>query len=299
MNYIMKNSVVLLTIILLISSCLEKLPPEFKVYLREGRYNDEVSVLSENYDKIGFYRYLGGYTVDPKTKGEIDVAATIAAIESMYPEEDATGFLAINLEGELYKSLKNYPAGHEKARFAIQQYQLLVKTVKEIRPGLDVGIYGFPFSFYYDSQRRANDNNKLDPILEICDYISPSLYSAYPNKEVGAERNQQYLAENLVFSLEIGQRLGKPVIPYVWHIVHPSNKDHGGEVLSVDEMAENLKFISNFKHNGNQVKGVIWWESSEAGRQALFDRTQQFQSKGIPNPDASSLIMEYLDAIRL
>lgn len=173
----------------------------------------------------------------------------------------------------------------------------MISDIKEFRPNVRVGIYGFPFTFFYDSQRKFNADYKLNQILELCDYISPSLYSQYPIKEIGQEKNDNFFRENLAYSLEVGAKLNKPVIPYVWHIVHPSNKKHGGEVLSVEEMVSNIEFIANFSSNGRKVEGVIWWESSDAGLQSYFERTGQFQAEGLPNPDKNELIKGYLNGI--
>lgn len=282
---------------LTVMSCRVKLPKDFKIYLLETRYNDQVrQVIGEN----GFlesYKYLGGYAIDPKKRGTIDFELAVSSVEKMFPSKTDTGLLSVNLEGVLYNRLKNNPLGSGEAEHSIEQYRLLVSKIKDARPNIRVGIYGFPFTFYYDSQRKVNADNKLDRILELCDYISPSLYTPYPVKETGKERHSEFLMENLKYSLETGSRLNKPVIPFVWHIVHPSNKKYGGEVLSTEEMTANIELIANFTHQGNRAASVIWWESSDAGLQSYFERTKQFESQGLPNPDKNDLIRDYLIGI--
>jgi len=291
------GSLAFLVLIFTVGSCQVNLPKNFKIRLLETKYNDQIKQAIGSNDFLGSYKYLGGYSIDPKKNGTIDIDLMLDAVEKLFPNEEDAGLLSVNLEGVLYRNLKNNALENKKANESIEKYRLIISKIKEFRPNIQVGIYGFPFTFFYDSQRKYNADDKVKRILELCDYISPSLYSQYPVKEIGIEKNNNFFKENLIYSLKLGAELDKPVIPYVWHIVHPSNKKHGGEVLSVDEMAANIEYIANFKSNGRSAEGVIWWESSDAGLQSYFEQSGQFTSKGLPNPNKNDLIEGYLKGI--
>src|SRR5690606_16326726 len=138
----------------------------------------------------------------------------------------------------------------------------IINVIKKTRPNVKVGVYGLPFKFYYPSQRQYNANNKLDVLLEQVDYISPSLYFDYPDMQRGASANRSFLKSNLDYVLSTGIRLNKPVVPFVWHMIHPSNKKFGGDLIDRDELHNHLNFIRNYTVSGRKVAGLLWWEPS-------------------------------------
>ena len=80
-----------------------------------------------------------------------------------------------------------------------------------------------------------------------------------------------YIQGVLKYALEIGNELSKPVYPYIWYLLDPSNnKVTGGEILSFELMDFYLSTIKNYRYNDNGVDGVIWWESSDNGRKRII-----------------------------
>jgi len=154
---------------------------------------------------------------------------------------------------------------HEKESMlfieAEREFAIMINLIKELRPNVKVGIYGIPFRTYYSSQHRWNANDKLDYILSLTDIIFPSLYILFPDKERGVELNDSYFKQNLDTAFDYAERLRKPVIPFVWYIVHTNNKKFGGELLGKSEMKRYLEYVRNYRRSSFKVQGIVWWET--------------------------------------
>src|SRR5690606_12568763 len=109
---------------------------------------------------------------------------------------------------------------------AEKQFIDLLRYIKGVRPNLKIGIYGIPFRTYYPSQLKWNGDRKFDRLMSMSDIVFPSLYIIYPDKEKGKDANEQYLKDNLDVAFSYGERFNKPVIPFIWYIVHPNNKKY-------------------------------------------------------------------------
>lgn len=237
---------------------------KFTVYVRCGLYGNELVKKVESSSDYGCYKLLGRYDIDRQNKGIIDETLVKAGVNTLYPAKEATGLISIDIENKVFQNVKDFDKGNPEFEKSIAALIKLVSVVKKERPNLSVGIYGIPYRFYYENQKARNKDQKLDPLLKVVDYISPSLYIVYPDKEKGFDANNNYLKENLKVALEYGKRLGKPVIPYVWYIVHPTNKKYGKELIGRKEMQSYLNIIRDYQYEGRRAEGVIWWEPGKS-----------------------------------
>lgn len=206
------------------------------LYIFPQRYNKNINDLNEKTPyKLSQIKMLSQYMIDPGGKGIIQYGLIDRYIDQLYPNKNEKGILCINLEGILFKELGSKEGSTEFNR-AESNYIQLVRYVKKRLPYVDVGVYGLPFKGYYDSQFKRNDNQKLNSLLREVDVLMPSLYIAYPAKQRGIQSNIDFLEKNLNVAFEYGTRLNKPVCPFFWYLVHPSNKSYGSSFIPKDEM---------------------------------------------------------------
>lgn len=263
--------------------------PDFSVYLQENRYDAAVSHMVSTSSNFQYYKYLGEYYIDRERKGIIDYKYVDQGIANLFPQQDQSGFLCLNIENSIYQNLKKYNPG--QIQFDKSEKQLIdfIKYVKHQRVNIKVGIYGLPSNFYWKNIDEKYPN-KFDKLLKEVDYISPHLYIHYSENQYGLQNNIKYIRQNLAVSLDYGLRLNKPVIPYVWYLIHPSNKKFGKELIPQDEMVNYLKTISTYEFNNRKVKGIIWWEPSK-----LDYKTQQgFKAHSKSKYTINDIALEYL-----
>jgi hypothetical protein len=261
----MKKKLPVLPLIIFISNYMSAQPVnEFHFYVFSRRYNETEKQYIVSNSLFKAIDLIGGNVIDPRKEGIIDLENLKTQLIEYYPEKDANGILCLNIENRLFQNLKEYKKGTALYKESVKELSEMISMVKKFRPGIVVGIYGLPFRTYYPSQKTWNASNKLDPVLSLVDYISPSLYVLYPDKEKGTKANNSYWHKNLETAFVYADRLNKPVIPFVWYMVNPGNNKYGGELLGKEEMKRYLNYIKQFaSKNHNHVKGVIWWQPSD------------------------------------
>lgn len=248
----------LIAILLIQISAFSQAQSDFRIFYSPDNYTKDCQKLLSNQDYFEEYRLMISGHIDPKNTGNVDKELFAQSIVRYYPDKLANGILCIDLENKAYSNLVKLDQSTAEFKDARDQFIWMIRKVKELRPNVKVGFYGLPIRVYYF--KTSVTSNKLDEILSVTDYIFPSLYTMYPNSEIGKPRNEKYLRENLEAALDYGSRLNKPVIPFIWDIVHPSNKKNGGQLVSKDEMQENINFIKSFKYKNKGVVGIVWWD---------------------------------------
>jgi len=257
----------------------EKLEDDFKLYIQNNRYNNYIVNLAVSNNQIDFYHYLGNYYIDKKKEDIINLKNVEEGLNILFPDRNARAFLCLNIENEVYKGIRDNLKDSKKFIHNNQELIKLIQFVKKKRPNVQVGIYGIPFNYYWSVQKLRNTEKKYDELLREVDFISPHLYIHYPNHQVGKTANFDYLNKNMVQALEYGKRLNKPVIPYVWYLVHPANKKYGREYIDVNTMKEYLNHIRKFQFEGRKINGVIWWEPSKLNYKIYESSKMPSQSK--------------------
>lgn len=124
-----------------------------RVYIFEDRYEQPTSSLVNAHDiEFNQIKILGQYMIDPSRKSSIDYGLVGRYLNKLYPNRRSYGVLCINLEGSLFNVMRDNDCNNANTVHAINQYISLVKFVKARRPNLQVGIYGLPYTVYYESQ---------------------------------------------------------------------------------------------------------------------------------------------------
>ncbi|MNS95349.1 hypothetical protein D3C72_1296050 [compost metagenome] len=235
-----------------------------------------------------------GAFIDPKKTGRVDKELFVKSINRYYcPDSLANGILCIDLENEAYSNLFKFDSESAEFREASEQFIWMIKTIKKMCPNMKVGVYALPYRTYHTSPK--SDKNKLDVILSLCDYIFPSLYTMYPDRQIKKSRNEKYLKENLESALEYGIRLNMPVVPFMWSLVHPSNKLYGGQLVSKNEVVQNINFIKNFKYKNRSVSGIVWWDPDYKSFSKMIKSDIKTEKKE-PKSVQSELLKDYLDS---
>lgn len=267
----------------------------FSVYLQAKRYDTEISSLVSNSSNFHYYKYLGEYYIDREKKGVINYKYVDQGIDNLCPNQDDSSFVCLNLENVLYQNLKNYNPGEIQFDSSEKQFIEFIKYVKHKRPNIKVGIYGLPSNFYWKNIDKKTPN-KFDNLLKQVDYISPHLYIHYSKNQYGLQNNIKYIKQNLDVSLNYGKRLNKPVIPYVWYLIHPSNKKYGKQLISQDEMDEYLKTIAGYEFANQRAKGIIWWEPAKLDYKLSNDFTSKAKSEYTINSIATQYLSFLIDS---
>ncbi len=228
---------------------------DFNVYLQKSRYNNETIIKLNKEISVYNYYFIGAYYIDRKHEGIINLTTLKDGLDKIVPDKLDSGYLCLDIENDIYKSLK-FNKNKKKGEESIDKLIEMVQYVKKERPNLQVTIYGIPFTFYWEKVYYQ----RFDRLIKELDFISPHLYIYYPSKQVGEKANIDYLEKNLEVFLDYGKRLNKPVLPFFWYRVHPSNKKFGKEILQEKEIMKYLSFIKYFSYNSLKVSGVLWWE---------------------------------------
>lgn len=252
----------------------------FKIYLFESRY----SLYDKNYVKSNdVYQYYDlfsqGYLESTKEKGHIDLQKVKRSLELYYPDKNKRGKLVLDFEGAVYQNLRKYNSDHKLFKEAEIEFINMVRFVKNNRPNLSVGIYGIPFKFYFENQKKFTQGSKFDKILREVDFIAPSLYVLWSENENKNIENEKFLKANLDLALKIAIRLDKPVIPFFWYMVNPINKKYGHEVISPKALKGYYLLVKNHQYNGKSVDGIFWWDVS----QKYFGEFMNTSQKGLRN----------------
>lgn len=233
------------------------------IYVFKNRYSQDINQWMES-SEVGFknYEMISRRHIDPKRNNKTDYNSVKKYLQKHFPEKEAEGTLVIDLENKFFKGLKENKKSSKNFEKSKNEFINLIEFIRDERPCLIIGVYGMPFRIHKKSQKVRNENKKLDPILELTDILFPSIYVFNPAKQKGTDYNLNYFEINLNTALEYGERLGKPVVPFVWYLVHESNKKYGLEAIEKDEMAEYLQFILNYEAHGEVVAGIAWWEGN-------------------------------------
>jgi hypothetical protein len=228
------------------------------IYMLVNRYTDEYRrQLEEN--SVQPFILLTSSTIDPEDNNSINKKSINSFIMRAIPDSLTRALLIIDWEKDLYDYLK-LPESNPKFKEAERAYIELIKYVLKLRPNLKIGVYGLPFRVYEKKIRDINGNNfKFSKILKHTHFITPSFYFMHVDAEKGEETNDLILKNNLEVAFEYGDKINKPIMPFIWEIVHPNNKKFGGTIVPKNEFNRAIKNMERFRYNNRKINGFIWW----------------------------------------
>lgn len=272
-------------------------------------YTFKPPTLLDYFDKenIQTAKLLTSTAIDPKGQGIIDTFDIKRYLTLFYPDSLSKGICVINIEDSVFYNLR-LDSSIPQFREAEKRFILILKIVKKIRPNVSFGIYGIPFGVYYPEQTKYNQGGKFDKLFGYCDFIAPSFYINYSDQQIGHVRNINYLQTNLQIALNYSGRLNRPVIPFIWELIHPSNKEFGGTIIPKDEYLDFANFLINYVYKGISIKGLFLWNPGVPSpvyyNQSFRKQTRRMNEKpinAIPDDNAirnrDSLIIDYYNGI--
>ena len=196
------------------------------------------------------------------------------------PNETRTRALArkvANLNVPLILDIENWCIDIRKAplnevQANLAKFMRLIDWLRNERPGLKIGFYGLlpqgdywtPY-MYLTAQERMNEpwwagnyprfrqayldwqaaNDFLRPLAERVDFLCPSLYTYYDDRDGWRKF--------ALASIQEAKRYGKPVLPFVWPEYHDSNPTLRYTALPVDYWSMQLSFLRQ------HADGVVMW----------------------------------------
>ena len=242
-----------------LSQTINKLYENQYVFLNKRKYQGEVLRKINNNPKIKDIQIFTKSTL--LTNDKIDYNKFLKYIESLYPSVNATGTACLDIENILYENIQNYDKNNINFQYSVDQFIKLIRFFKKNRKNVRIGIYGIPYKITAEKHLKYN-TSKLDELLSEVDVIFPSLYLPYSFGESKSSLYSSFLTTNLKTALAYGKRLGKPVIPFTWYMVHPSNRFYGGEIIDKFRYDKYLSDILNFSYDNSKVAGIVYWDSS-------------------------------------
>ncbi len=234
-----------------------------KVYYAMKYLNDsETGFLRDN--SYSQAQIIYQVNIDPKDEGAVNTTLLQTAILAQFPTNSAIPLGILDWEGKTAKRLESLDPSAPEFKAIIDEFIKAVRLAKKLRPNVKWGFYGIPLKGYSSRGSKWKDKSlAFLPLLSECDFIAPSLYK-YKSKNDGSGVNESdYVRDNVLMSLKMGSQINKPVIPFVWQRVHPSNKTNGYELINDDDFKSYLKTITTTTLNNKRVTGIIWWSNDK------------------------------------
>ena len=104
-----------------------------------------------------------------------------------------------------------------------------------------------------------SSNQQIGPLLQQCDILFPSIYIYYQDGKFTPNDNEAYGVENINEALKLGVQFNKPVLPFVWHRYHDSNRTIGLQLIPRDDFRTFITKILTTSYKSKHVDGLIWW----------------------------------------
>jgi hypothetical protein len=216
------------------------------------------------------------------------------------PDPESKAYVVLNWEGPAYLAIQKGPKaeGYERAS---QQFIAAYKLVKSLRPGTKVGYYGFPIRKYFKrNEAWRTKNRSLDRFLSSFDVLYPSLYDFYDSSTYRGKKDLNYVRENTEEFIQAGLRLNKPVMPFVWHRYHTSNKKRSLDLIPINEFTAHVGAAAGARVEDKKIDGLVWW-SSEFSNFAKANRGQYADKKLLRlayNRESAAILPGYFSALK-
>lgn len=245
----------------------------FLIYLDIGKVNKDFSNYMNIHDFKTTTRLSMGM-IDKNRDGVAELEVIKRYINKVYPNKDDSGLCVVDWEGVAIKQLKAFAKDTTQHPEQINEYIKVVKTIKEMRPNVKVGVYGIPFRMWAYKQLKNNPYKyeNLFPLLKISDFISPSVYHLYADSETPKHKNRLYFRKNIIIALKLGSKLNKPVIPYVGMRYYTKRSKYSWESVPIENFKEDMVFIKNLSFNSDKIKGFILWNGDRHARMKKLNR---------------------------
>ncbi len=241
-----------------------------------------------------------GRYIDPNKISTLDKKTFAAAIQEKFPVNSATGVGVLDLEGVVLEGL-NKSSDSFAFKKAINMFIQTIQFAKSLRPNVKWGFYSLPFtSYWHRDEKLSLLNEQIRPLLLQCDILFPSFYIYYKDGSVSVNDNELYASQNVRQILSIAQRLNKPVMPFIWHRYHDSNRTIGLQLIPIADFVKYVNKLITTSYYGKKISGLVWW-GADAYYYRIKSQALVNEMNGVKNSDFNahhdSIIMNYGNAI--
>lgn len=183
--------------------------------------------------------------IDPDEDGNVDADDVTKWLIAHVPE-DYAGILTLDWEA----------TGLNAAPPRVDQALELIHLVRELRPSAQLGFY---LNQRFEAQRR--DRELLEPVIEASDVLMPSVYQFTTRP---TEAYEEFIGWTL------GR--GKPVLLYVWHRYHPSDRQKPWRLIDPNEWTAHVASLLAVEVDGDRPDGLILWGTEHARIEQAWER---------------------------
>lgn len=223
-----------------------------------GEYGDAMTNLMKSKGIVDI-KYVNDAQFMSDKEYVFDEAKLKNEINRSFPNSTDSGIAYIDLESPYIERIHK---PEDKAQFtkSIQLFVDVIRFAKKYRPNVKWGYYYIPLTTYWDKTDAFYKKNEEDlkTIIQECDILFPSLYHFYDQVYLSLS-NEEYFEKNVEESIKLGLKYNKPVILFVWHRYHPSNKNVPNELIPDDEWGKIIKEVSTTTYKNKFLDGIVWW----------------------------------------
>ncbi|MEM6852807.1 MAG: right-handed parallel beta-helix repeat-containing protein [Planctomycetota bacterium] len=197
---------------------------------------------------------------------------------------------------------ERWPLSGDAFEASLEKYRQLLTLYRSAMPdGAAVGLYSLlpERNYWAPVLGRENElaawrarNDRIAEVLgPLVDVVVPSLYCFYTDADKAGVAGRAhaewlaYAAANLAEARRVAP--GKPVVPFVWPLIHDSNAAHGGTPIGEERWAAVLSYA---RDNADGV--AIWgWRLDTSGRPGWLQATQKVvgvELNALPPPNVAN-----------
>lgn len=137
----------------------------------------------------------------------------------------------------------------------VKWYLQVIKLVKEVLPGVDVGILGIPYSPWNALNSNATNLAEYQRVYQLLRPVITASDTLYPMFQVPSYKIND-LAYLMGVQLYIAKATGKPVYPVLSHR-QTIKGDWINEIIPFELTRQQCEFVRN------NADGMVWWTGKE------------------------------------
>lgn len=206
--------------------------------LQEMQYIDDKMIIGE------------GYSIDYK---KLDFH-----LNETFPDPNATGICYIDIEDPYINALSEAKPDSKEFKRSLDLFVNSIKYCKSKRPNVQWGHYGMPRTTFEDPHVLPS-NKYLGSIYEASDVLFPSLYLFKDDQAIDYNVSFDYLNKNTKEAIKIGKQYKKPVVGFVMHRFHNSDKRLQFLAMTDEYWARYLNSVLKIKYGNKRLDGIAWW----------------------------------------
>lgn len=221
-----------------------------------------IDIQGQNYlnnNHIQQVAFFNGNDLDPDNSLSLNDVALKKAILKAYPDSSASGYALLDWEGDILNNLRK-DSTSAIFKSSIAEFIKAIKLAKALRPNVKWGFYYIPFTTFWNRKDQwQQPNQQIRALLLQCDVLFPSLYVFYKEGSTAPGDNEAYATENINQVLKLAKELNKPVLPFIWHRYHDSNRTIGLQLIPQDDFRNFINALLSASYKGKSIDGLVWW----------------------------------------